>query len=61
VNANAPKNRPFIVHAEHSTAMTSNGNAEVAFFTETARSLDTTGGYATSQGGTLVLVVEEEE
>lgn len=31
------------------------------FFTETARSLDTTGGYATAQGGTLVLVIEEED
>lgn len=53
--------RPFIVHGEHSTAMRGNGEAKVAFFTQTARNLDTTGGYATSQGGTLVLVVEEEQ
>lgn len=43
----------YTVHGEYSTAMTGNGNAAVAFATDRARSLDTTGGYATSQGGTL--------
>jgi len=45
----------FAVHGEHSSAMTSsNPNTQVARPVETARCLDTTGGYATSQGGTLV-------
>ena len=44
----------FTVHAEYSTAMQSNGDAQVAFPTERTRSLDTTGGYATAQGGTVV-------
>ena len=44
------------VHGEHSTAMTGNGSAAVAFPTDVARSLDTTGGYATNQGGTVIEV-----
>lgn len=45
----------FAIHGEHSSAMTSsNPNTQVARPVETARCLDTTGGYATSQGGTLV-------
>lgn len=49
----------YIVHGEHSTAMRGNGNAQVAFETERARCLDTTGGYATNQGDTLVLTTQE--
>lgn len=41
------------VHAEYSSAMTGGGTAQVAFRTERARALDTTGGYAHNQGGTL--------
>lgn len=43
------------VHGEHSSAMTSDGIAEVAYRTERARALDTSGGYATNQGGTVAL------
>jgi len=46
----------YTVHGEHSTAMTGHGDAQVAFETERARSLDTCGGYATNQGGTVVAV-----
>ena len=46
--------KPYTVHGEHSTAMTGNGNADVAFETDIARTLDTTGGYASNQGGTVV-------
>lgn len=44
----------YTVHGEHSTAMTGGGSAKVAFPARAARSLDTTGGYATNQGGTVV-------
>lgn len=44
----------YTVHGEHSTAMQGNGDAQVAFPTERARNLDTTGGYANGQGGTIV-------
>lgn len=44
----------YRVHGEHSTAMQGNGTARVADPIEVARCLDTTGGYATSQGGTIV-------
>ena len=44
----------YTVHGEHSSAMTSNGDADVAFPTEVARTIDTTGGFATNQGGTVV-------
>ena len=55
--------KPYTVHGEHSTAMTGNGNADVAFETDTARTLDTTGGYATNQGGTVVsdLIHDDQE
>lgn len=43
----------FTVHGEHSTAMQGNGDAAVAFETNRARSLDSTGGYSTNQGGTI--------
>ncbi|HUC39523.1 MAG TPA: DNA cytosine methyltransferase, partial [Gemmatimonadales bacterium] len=43
------------VHGEHSSAMTSDGIAEVAYRTDRARALDTSGGYATNQGGTVAL------
>jgi site-specific DNA-cytosine methylase len=46
--------KPFTVHGEHSTAMTGGGDADVAFPTDTARSLDTNGGYSTNQGGNVV-------
>jgi DNA (cytosine-5)-methyltransferase 1 len=45
----------YNVHGEHSSAMTSNGDAEVMYPTEVSRSIDTTGGYATNQGGTVAL------
>jgi DNA (cytosine-5)-methyltransferase 1 len=44
----------YTLHGFNSTAMTGNGEAEAAFPTDIARSLDTTGGFATYQGGTLV-------
>jgi len=44
----------YTVHGEHSTAMTGNGDARVAFETQRARSLDSCGGYATNQGGNIV-------
>ncbi len=53
----AAAGRPHIaytVHGEHSTAMTSDGLAPVARPADVVRSLDTTGGYATNQGGTVV-------
>jgi site-specific DNA-cytosine methylase len=55
--------KPYTVHGEHSTAMTGNGNADVAFETDTARTLDTTGGYASNQGGTVVgdLIHDDQE
>jgi len=46
---------PIRVHGEHSTAMTGNGTARVADEVEVARTLDTCGGYATNQGGNLVM------
>ena len=42
------------VQADQSTAMTSNGTARVADPVDTARSLDTCGGFATNQGGNIV-------
>ena len=42
-------------HAAYSIAMTGNGNAESAAPADTARCLDTTGGYSQNQGGNLVL------
>ena len=48
------------VHGEHSTAMTGRGDAAVAFPTDRVRSLDTTGGYATNQGGTIVAFSENQ-
>jgi DNA (cytosine-5)-methyltransferase 1 len=47
----------YAVHAEHSTAMTGGGDAAVARPVDLARSLDTTGGYATNQGGTVIAEV----
>lgn len=44
----------YNVHGEHSTAMTGNGNAEVAFPTETSRCIDSQGAFATNQGSTVV-------
>ena len=45
----------FRVHSNNSTAMQGNGKARVADEVEVARSLDTCGGYAASQGGNLVM------
>jgi DNA (cytosine-5)-methyltransferase 1 len=45
----------YRVHGENSTAMTSNGVARVADPVDTARSLDSCGGYATNQGGNVIL------
>ena len=45
----------YRVHGENSTAMTSNGIAHVADPVDTARSLDSCGGYATNQGGNVIL------
>jgi len=50
-----PPAMAFAVHAENSNAMTGAGNAAVANEISRARCLDTTGGYAHSQGGTVVL------
>jgi site-specific DNA-cytosine methylase len=44
----------YRVHGEHSTAMTGNGVANVADPVEVARCLDSSGGYATNQGGNVV-------
>jgi hypothetical protein len=51
----------YTVHGEHSSAMTSNGDADVAFPTEVARTIDTTGGFATNQGGTVVHDVRHDD
>lgn len=48
----------YTVHGEYSTAMVGNGDAQVAFETQVARNLDTTGDYATSQGGTVLAFQE---
>lgn len=45
----------YTVHGEHSMAMTGSGNAQVAFKTRLARALDTTGGYVTNRGGTVIM------
>ena len=45
----------YRVHSDFSTAMTGNGSARVADPTDVARSLDTCGGYASAQGGNVVL------
>lgn len=47
--------RAYTLHADGSTAMTGNGDAEAAFETEVVRSLDSTGGLAANQGGTVIL------
>jgi len=47
----------YNVHGEHSSAMTSNGIAEVAFPTKITRCVDTNGLYASSQGGTIAVGV----
>lgn len=44
----------YRVHGEHSTAMTCNGAANVADPVEVARCLDSSGGFATNQGGNVV-------
>lgn len=49
----------YTVHGEHSTAMTGGGNAAGGFETDRTRSLDTTGGYATNQGGPVITDVPE--
>jgi DNA (cytosine-5)-methyltransferase 1 len=49
----------FRVHSEHSCAMQSAGGARVAEPAEIARSLDTTGGDARNQGGTIVAQATE--
>lgn len=43
------------LHAAFSTAMTSNGKARAADEVDVARSLDTCGGFATNQGGNIVV------
>jgi len=45
----------YRVHGENSEAMKADGVADVAAEADVARSLDTTGGYATNQGGNIVL------
>jgi DNA (cytosine-5)-methyltransferase 1 len=45
----------YNVHGANSSAMTSNGIAEVAFPTRVSRSVDTTGLYASNQGGTVAV------
>lgn len=50
----------YTVHGENSTAMTGGGDADVAFESERTRSLDTTGCYATNQGGTVVAQTLDE-
>lgn len=45
----------FRVHGENSMAMMSDGIAHVADEVETARTLDSNGGYAKNQGGNIVL------
>jgi DNA (cytosine-5)-methyltransferase 1 len=45
----------YRVHAEYSTAMVGNGAANVADPVEVARTIDSCGGYATNQGGNVVL------
>jgi hypothetical protein len=45
----------YRVYAAFSSAMTSNGVARAADEVETTRSPDTTGGFATNQGGNIVL------
>lgn len=49
----------WTLHCFSSSAMMSNGDAEAAFLTDTARSLDSTGGFATHQGGTLISMTFE--
>ena len=45
----------YNVHGANSSAMTSKGIAEVAFPTKVSRSVDTTGLYASNQGGTVAV------
>ncbi|MCA1783600.1 MAG: DNA cytosine methyltransferase [Dermatophilaceae bacterium] len=45
---------PYGVHGEHSSAMNSGGDAKVMYPIDAARCLDTTGGYASNQGGTVL-------
>lgn len=44
----------YRVHGENSTAMTGNGHARVADEVNVARCLDTSGGYASNQGGNII-------
>lgn len=44
----------YRVHGENSTAMTGNGRARVADEVNVARCLDTSGGYASNQGGNII-------
>ena len=50
----------YRVHAAYSTAMTSNGAARVADPVQSTRSLDTCGGFATNQGGNIVVQPMDE-
>ncbi len=45
----------YTLHAYTSTAMAGDGDAQAAFPTDRARTLDTTGGLATYQGGTAIV------
>lgn len=45
----------YRVHAAYSTAMTSNGDARVADPVQNTRALDTCGGFATNQGGNIIV------
>lgn len=53
--------RAYTLHADGSTAMRGDGDAEAAFETEVVRSLDSTGGLAANQGGTVILEELPEE
>lgn len=56
----SPQVVAFRVHGEHSTAMTGNGVARVADPVEVSRCLDSCGGYATNQGGTVVAFTQNQ-
>lgn len=51
----------YRLHAAHSTAMMSNGKARASDPVDTARTLDSCGGFAANQGGNLVLQPQQEE
>jgi site-specific DNA-cytosine methylase len=55
LQAGAQHGVAYRVHGEHSTAMTGGGSANVADTVEVARRLDQSGGYATNQGGNVIL------